>query len=114
MAIWTPSARMAWSRSREAELFCISMLSVSFEGDPAGRRTRVRHRRLDGPGELWIGELVGRQVDRDAGHAAGGQLRPQGDFDTRGSQDPGPDLVDQARLLARGMNTLGAIRPWVG
>ena len=60
------------------------------------------HSRLNRPGEPWVGELVGRDVDRHARYPPGGQLSPSGDFSARGPKDPRPDLIDQPRLFGEG------------
>ena len=58
------------------------------ESNPARGRASVSHGRLKSPGEPWVGELMGRDVDRHAGHPAGGKLSPSGGFGARGPKDP--------------------------
>jgi len=84
------------------------------ESNPARGRASVSHGRLKSPGEPWVGELMGRDVDRHAGHPAGGKLSPSGGFGARGPKDPRTDLIDPPRLLGEGDEDARAILPWVG
>ena len=105
---------MACSRSREAELFCISMLSVSSRVTQLGvalacAMAACRVQASCGSASWWAERLIdtlGTRPGDNAAHLAASAHAVRKTHAPISSMSPVSS--------ARGMKTLGAILPWIG